>query len=531
MVDRAALRWILLSRLVLGTLFLAVSLALRYTGTADVLSFRFSPVYAYAGAIYASSAALGLWMAWRGGLPGWTLAGLSALDLTLTFALTTYTGGSQSPFLFVYLFIIIGAAVLRLRRGALVVTALSMIMLGLTLVIESKAKLPLTYLMRYQVARPTELLVTAFYNISAFYIVGILSSYLAERLRSAGEEIDRLDLDISILRGLQERIIDNVASGLLTLDEQRRILLANRQAERILGLPLTRIRGLQIDKVLPGITLEDVSPEGRLELAYRNPEGSQRHLGYSVSHIRIDPRRVGLIVIFQDLTRMKELESAVKQQEKLAALGSMAAGIAHEIRNPLGSISGSLQLLKQRGALDDEEKQLFNIALREIDRLNGLVSDFLRYARPQRRPTEPLDARPLVDEVLDGLRNAVAAKAAYENAVPASVVVLADADSFKQILLNLVQNATQAGATTVRIGAAAEGARVRLDIEDDGPGIAAEALPHLFEPFFTTRPDGVGLGLAIVYRLLEDMHGAITVDTRPGRTVMHVYFPAAKVQA
>lgn len=531
MVDRAALRWILLSRLVLGTLFLAVALALRYTGTADLLSFSFVPVYVYAGAIYGTSAALGLWILWRGGLPGWTLAGLSALDLTLTFTLTTYTGGSQSPFLFIYLFIIIGAAVLRLRRGALIVTALSMIMLGLTLVIESKARLPLTYLLRYQPSRQNELLVTAFYNISAFYVVGILSSYLAERLRSAGEEIDRLDLDIEILRGLQERIIENVASGLLTLDEQRRILLANRQAERILGLPLARVRGLQIDKVLPGISLEDVSPEGRLELAYHYPGGFQRFLGYSVSHIRIDPRRVGLIVIFQDLTRMKELESAVKQQEKLAALGSMAAGIAHEIRNPLGSISGSLQLLKQRGSLDDEEKQLFNIALREIDRLNGLVSDFLRYARPQRRPTEPLDPRPLVDEVLDGLRHAVTPGAVYENAVPDKLIVLADPDSFKQILLNLVQNATQAGATGVRVAGELDGARVRIDIEDDGPGIASEALPHLFEPFFTTRPHGVGLGLAIVYRLLEDMQGAVTVETRPGRTVMHVFFPAAKVEA
>lgn len=530
MIDRSALRWVLLARLVLGSLLLGAALALRYTGTADFISFRFTPIYAYAGAIYASSSLLGVWYAWRGGLPGWGLAGISAIDLTLVFGLTTYTGGSQSPFLFLYIFIIIGAAVLRLRRGALIVTALSMIMLGLTLLIESNGKLPLTYIARYQRSTNSELLITAFYNISAFYIVGILGSYLGERLRSAGEEINRLDLDISILRGLQERIIDSVASGLMTLDELGRVLIANKQAERILGLPVAKLRGRMAGQVLPGIALGETAADSRLELAYTHPEGGARFLGYSVSPIPLDARRVGSIVIFQDLTRMKQLESEVKRQEKLAALGSMAAGIAHEIRNPLGSISGSLQLLTQRGSLDDDERQLFGIALREIDRLNKLVSDFLQYARPQRRPAGPLAARPLVDEVLEGLRNA-ASGAAFENRVPEGVTLLADAHSFKQVILNLLLNAAQAGARHVIVSATAAEGRVRVDVEDDGPGIAAEALPRLFEPFFTTRPDGVGLGLAIVYRLMEELQGSVRVESSPGRTVMHLFFPAAEVVA
>lgn len=526
-IDRSAVRWILLSRVVLGTLFLIGALGLRYSGTDTVLSFRLLPVFFYAGAIYISSLAVAWLFARNHPLTAIVLpTGITGLDLGLVFGLTFFTGGSTSPFLFLYLFIIIGGSMLRLRRGGLVITALAMVLLGITFLMEYHAKLPAVYLLREQRASNSELLVTAFYNITAFYIVGILSSYLAERLRTAGERIDRLDLDISILRNLQNRIVENIASGLLTLDEQGRILIANRQAERILGTPAARLRGQAAGRVLPGVELSG-DADLRRELDYRSGDGETRHLGYSVSAIPIEPGRVGSVVVFQDLTRMKQLEGAVKRQEKLAALGTMAAGIAHEIRNPLGSISGSLQLLRQQPAVaGGEERQLLDIALREIDRLNRLVGEFLAYARPNPRQPSEVQLRALAGELCDALRNDARVQGVVlHNDVPDALRVFADTHGLKQALLNLVLNAVQAAATEVRVQAAEAGGEILLDVTDNGRGVSPEALPHLFEPFFSTRADGVGLGLAIVYRIVEENRGRISVESRPGKTVMHIAFP------
>jgi two-component system sensor histidine kinase PilS (NtrC family) len=526
-IDRSAVRWILLARVILASLFVLGALLLRYSGTDSALTFRLLPIYLYTAAIYASSL-LVAWLFERGHPLAALLlpSGITGLDLTLVFGLTFLTGGSNSPFLFLYLFIIIGGSMLRLRRGGLILTAIAMVLLGLTFLAEYHDRLPHVYLVRYQHSSNSELLMTAFYNITAFYVVGILSSYLAERLRTAGERIDRLDFDISMLRNLQNRIVENIASGLLTLDEQGRILIANRQAERILGTPAARLRGASIARVLPGLQLAG-DADLRRELAYAGAEGEPRFLGYSVSTIPIEPGRVGSVVVFQDLTRMKQLEGAVKRQEKLAALGSMAAGIAHEIRNPLGSISGSLQLLRQQASIGgDEERQLLDIALREIDRLNGLVSEFLSYARPVPRPAAAVNVRAFVDEVLGGLRNdARFAAVTLRNEAAGDAVVNADPHGLKQALINLVLNALQAGAGEVRVAAAAAGAETVIEVTDNGRGIAPEALAHLFEPFFSTRADGVGLGLAIVYRIVEENRGRIAVESQPGKTVMRLTLP------
>ncbi len=517
----------LFARVIVGTLFLAGALLLRSSGSEDILSFRFPPIYIYAGAIYASSLLVFLFASIER-LRYPLLNGLSIFDLGLVTWLVLYTGASSSPFIFLYLLIIIGAAMLGQRRGALIMTALSMALLGGALVVEFYGRLPFDFLTRAQSASNSELLVTSFYNISAFYLVGILSSYLAERLQSAGAEIDRLDEDISILKGLQERIIDNVASGLLTIDEQGRVLIVNRQAERILGVTKASVWRKSITELLPGIERKAGDEDSRLELAYPHPDGTTRFLGYSTSNIRIDADRIGSIVVFQDLTRMKELESAVKRQEKLAALGSMAAGIAHEIRNPLGSISGSLQLLRQHGSdVSEDDRQLLGIALREIDRLNGLINDFLTYARPARRAESEVPLARVVDEVLEGVRKSddTGADVSFVNSVPDKLRLRADPNTLRQIFLNLVLNAVQAGAKRIEVTGQGDAQGVDLVMTDNGSGIAPEIQNRLFEPFFSTKSTGVGLGLAIVYRIMEEYQGSIGVQSQPGKTALTLHFP------
>lgn len=528
-IDNTSFRWVLISRTLLATLFIIGAVILKVSGTDDALTFSLVPIFLYAFTIYAST--LGIVILAR--IPVSKLSigssySLSTFDLLLVSWLVTYTGGSTSPFIFLYLFLIIGASLLRLRRGALVMTAASMVMLGGIFLLEFYKHLPITYSLRIHRASTSELLVTAFYNISAFYVVGILSSYLAERLRTTGLELSQRDLDISLLKGLQERIIDNVASGLMTLDEHERVLLVNRQAERILGVAASNILGLPIRDVIPGILLGGRDSDGRLELRYSQPRGQFLALGYSVSNISIDVDRVGSVVLFQDLTRMKEQELVAKRQEKLAALGSMAAGIAHEIRNPLGAISGSLQLLRQQNSqAAGDEKALLDIALREIDRLNLLVSDFLLYAKPGRKNVERVYPGRVAGEVYAELCHAKTWPAGVRVHIEEMPDLAIDAEEgpIRQILLNLILNAVQAGAREIIVRGHRDGARAIVEIQDNGPGISHEAMAHLFEPFYTTRADGVGLGLAIVYRVVEEYQGSIEVESKPGATLFRLQFP------
>ena len=527
-VDNSAIRWVLFARALLGTVFILGGLLMEWSGVFGLLLFEPEPVYGYVGLIYVSSLLFAYiavfkerWgpLAFRFILPG--------LDLTLVTALALFTGGSNSPFLFLYLLVIIGTAILNQRRAAIITTALSMTLFGLLLLAEYNYGLPTTFLNEQRRVSSTGLLTIAFYNIAAFYVVGILSSYLAERARLADAEVDRRELDISILRGLQDRIIDNVASGLLTLDEDGRILLVNRQAERILGLAGSRLWGSHIHHVLSTIQLDIGDMDTRQEIAYEHPDGKQRSLGYSVSRIRIDVRRVGYIVIFQDLTQVKELEAVVMRQAKLAAVGTMAAGLAHELRNPLGSISGCLQLLQQQSEMGDEERELFEIALREIGRLDGLVHDFLLYARPFRNEPRRVFPAGLFDDVTGSLKLAPTTpeRTVFVNEVAPDLWVLADPHALRQVFFNLLRNAIQAGADRLILQAFTDRGGVTIQLVDNGKGFSSEALSRLFEPFFTTRPDGVGLGLAMVYRVMEEYHGSVNVDSRPGRTVMRLYFP------
>jgi two-component system, NtrC family, sensor histidine kinase PilS len=528
-LDQSAIRWVLFGRAFLGTLFLLAALAVEWSELGGLLNFSPAPIYIYAAAIYASSFFFFLMAVYREDWSRFIFStALPAMDLGLITWLALYTGGSTSPFLFLYLFIIIGAAVLNLRRGAIIIAALSMVLLGCILLLEYYGNLPHRFLYHTHNATESELLITAFYNITAFYLVGILSSYLAERLRRAGEELDRRELDISILKDIHTRIIDNVSSGILTLDEYGRILLANKPAERILGTTGHALWGRPVQGVLPHIVLQDDERGLRRELQYDAADGDARSLGYSVSHIQLEPGRVGSIVVFQDLTRMKDLEQEVMQQAKLAAVGTMAAGLAHEIRNPLGSISGSLQLLRQQlDALGDEERQLLGIALKEIDQLNDLVNNFLYYAKPFRQQSTPFKLRGLLEEVVEALKHSpdTPSGVVIENRVSDTIELTADPNAIRQVAANLIANAVQAEADHVVLRADPTQDGLLVEFVDNGVGFAPDAMGRLFEPFFTTKAEGVGLGLAIVYRVMEEYQGTVKVQSKPGQTVMTLFFP------
>ena len=230
-------------------------------------------------------------------------------------------------------------------------------------------------------------------------------------------------------------------------------------------------------------------------------------------------------MIFQDLTELREMETRLKREERLAAVGRLAAGIAHEIRNPLASISGSIEMLREGKGVAAEDSRLMNIILRETDRLDGLITEFLQYVKPMKRRAAKV-------QMLDVLRETIEALRATDGGRDVTFVlpdgplaaVRGDRDQLKQVVWNLLLNAMQATggkgrvevrATNSRLGE--QGEVMLLEVRDDGVGIPPEEIGRIFEPFFTTKERGTGLGLAMVHKIVEAHEGHIEVESQAGK--------------
>jgi two-component system sensor histidine kinase PilS (NtrC family) len=267
--------------------------------------------------------------------------------------------------------------------------------------------------------------------------------------------------------------------------------------------------------------------------------GRQRtYLGWTLSPLRDSNReRIGYTFLFQDITRVRELEHTMRRSEKMAALGELSAAIAHEVRNPLAAISGSVQMLESSQSASDKDRRLMRIVLRETEHLNRWITDFLSYARPVPVELRPVDLVALVSDVVESARvdpSLVGARIAFERVDP--VYIRADVTRVRQVLWNLVINAQQAIARkgdgqvtlSVHTNIATTRPEVTLRVEDEGDGIAPEHLDRIFQPFFTTRERGTGLGLAVVHRIVEENDGRISVDSEVGRgTTFSIVFPLA----
>jgi two-component system sensor histidine kinase PilS (NtrC family) len=275
----------------------------------------------------------------------------------------------------------------------------------------------------------------------------------------------------------------------------------------------------------------------RIDLQYRTADARLRDIGMTASTMAVPGGETGYLFTFQDVTDMKRLERHARLQQRLAAVGEMAAGIAHEIRNPLASMSGSIQVLRQELPLSEEQAQLMDIVLRESERLNDTIRSFLAYARPQRFAVSRLDVRKVVQDAAVLLRNSSDVKAGHvvEVEVPAEPVWFeADESQIKQIVWNLATNGLRSMATGGRLRLAvagdyagdATGADVVLSVEDQGCGIPPEELDSIFQPFRSSFEKGTGLGLAIVHRIVTDYHGVIQVSSTVGEgTKVRVRLP------
>jgi two-component system sensor histidine kinase PilS (NtrC family) len=447
-------------------------------------------------------------------------------DVAFTGFLVYLTGGADSLFTFLFLLSIVNGSLLLGKPGAWTAAAVSLLAdAGVILALQygglspADSGLAQSRIAGHQLA---QLLVT---HATAFALTAVLASYVAAQARRAGERARRAEKSLEHLAALHDAIVRSLSAGILTADETGRITFVNRAGEEILGAPSARFELRPVEEVFPGLrpalcraVTEGVSQ--RIDFEWRRPDGTRRVLGFTVAPL-LDERqgRIGTTASFQDLTVIKELEARALRTERLAAVGKLAAGLAHELRNPLASIAGSVELLGA-GSADPSERRLRAIVVRETERLNRLVSDFLAFARPAPLKKESLDLARLCAHVLDAVgsdpRNAAVG---FERRLEPAVA-RADGKQLEQVLWNLVLNAVQAspegGVVTVETGRLPGEDRVYVLVADRGPGIAPADQARLFEPFFTTKAGGTGLGLSICHRIVESHDGEIRLDSRPG---------------
>jgi two-component system, NtrC family, sensor histidine kinase PilS len=467
-----------------------------------------------------------------------------AIDALIVSAFIYFTGGITSVFSSLYVLPIVAGSTVQFRRGGLFVATLSALIYVSVVVAQyltASGVLHDPWLAPFALpTRPAAQYIVSL-NVFGFFAVAVLSGSLAEGVRSAGARLEQASSEIATLQAFNQHVIDSLPSGLLTSDRAQRVVTFNHAAEAITGLSFERVVGRPLVDVMqmpPGLvsTLNaafDGSGARRLEYRFRRADGVQIDLGLSATHLETPGGRAGYLVTFQDVTDVKKLERDGRIQQRLAAVGEMAAGIAHEIRNPLASMSGSIQILRQELPLSPEQEQLMDIVLRESERLNTTIRSFLAYARPQKFAIARFDVRRALNDTALLLRNSadVLDTHTVDLALPPSELWYeADEGQIKQIVWNLATNGLRAMPKGGRLRLSASrdrgGDSVVIAVQDEGIGIPPEELDGLFQPFHGGFAKGSGLGLAIVHRIVTDYHGEIHVSSKPGAgTTVSVHLP------
>jgi len=469
------------------------------------------------------------------------------VDALLITLLIYLTGGIESFFVIAYIFSIISGSIILYKRGAYFIASISSIAYGTFLDLEYYGVIHPLYnsLSSGYYYSSTYVLYRISVYVLAFFVVAFLSSHLAEELRRKRSELIQKQNDYAKLEAFNRDIVQSLDSGLLTIDSRGRITSFNKTAQKILRLDPNEMEQTHIQPLFPDIdeaifSMEGNSPKAnpyqRYETTFVDKTGKTLFLGFSVSPLRDNNDRItGKTFIFQDITTFKEMEEQIKRSDRMATIGQFAAGIAHEIRNPLTSLSGSIQVLKEELKLRGANRHLMDIILRESERLNNLITDFLLFAQPSRINREKMDIGQVIDETLQLFNNSPGHNRAIKivKEFKRETFLLGDQHQLKQLFWNLFINAAQimpnGGELRVKLetvntdgtSGRFQGAKQReitpfakISVSDTGNGIHPDEKEKIFEPFFTTKEGGTGLGLAIVHRIVENHDGFISVNSQ-----------------
>lgn len=559
--SRAYLARVLIARVALGALSLAIVLGLDWASGGLPEGAR-QGLYLTVALGFASILASALWLRGMGRTDFFTLSQIG-LDVAMVTSLVHFSGDPDSVFTFLYLIVTIYAAMLHRRQGAMVSAGLSSLSYG-ALIVAAHAGWVASYGADFARA-PLSVLAAAWtVRVSAVFLVAVLASFLSRELKRTGRALDKKTSDLGELRELYEQTVVSIMSGLVTTDELGRITSFNPEAERITGLPSAHVLGKPLDEILPGtakIVAESTRPSqpkpvSRARIPYANARGEDLFLGVAASILRgADRTQRGHVVIFQNVTAVAAMERELRSKERLAAVGEMAAKMAHEIRNPLASISGSIQMLNQGQVGPAAEKadadRLMEIVLRETERLNNLIGQFLQYSRPVPPELEAVPVRALLEEMKELLEASKPDDVEVHCSGPEGLEATADRSQLKQVLWNLAINGVHAmpkgGSLKLSVSPVAadeaqdwhrdgrkeEGIdenrhrQLEIAISDSGVGILPEDQERIFEPFFTTKDEGTGLGLATVHRVVEGHGGSIRVESREGGTTFRLRLPGS----
>ena len=466
-----------------------------------------------------------------------------AADAAIVSAIVYLTGVVHSYFSTLYALPIIAASTLQSWRGGMMVGALSSVLFTGVVLMQYFGTPASPVVMVAQDLPPLRVaLYTVGLNVFGFVAVAALTGYLAEGLRRADAQLQRASSELADVQAFSRHVVDSLTSGLATTDMAGRVATFNRAAEAITGLAMAQVIGrpasavLQLPVVLNGLFGPPTGrpKQTRVEYGFTRHDGRQIEMGISAGPLMTPRGETGFILTFQDVTESRKLEREARVQQRLAAVGEMAAGIAHEIRNPLASMSGSIQILRSELPLTDEQGQLMDIVIRESERLNDTIRSFLAYARPQRQSMRHMDVRQVITDTATLLQNSPERAESHRIAVdvPAEPVMLqADEGQIRQIVWNLATNGLRAmpkgGALTLAVTPPAdEASHVSISVTDDGVGIAPEELEGIFQPFRGGFERGTGLGLAMVHRIVSDYSGEVKVNSTKGAgTTVLVRFP------
>jgi len=443
-------------------------------------------------------------------------------DLAMVTLVVHVTGNIDSSLNFLYPLVIIVACMLLPRSWGYLSAAVAFILFGTILELDYYGIIP-----SYANSHPKleALQVVIFVNLFAYFAIAYLAGLLMSKLRQADVQLKDTSGALQNLQALHENIVQSMSGGVITTGIDGRITLVNRAAQQLLGISEAELRGRSVAEVFQDPLPHFGVARADAEVRYLAANGFRKTFRVLVSTLNVSaPEDLGFVYSFDDLTEIRRLEREVRMQDRLAAVGRLAAAIAHEIRNPLTSIAGSVSMLSDAPSLSPEERHLLDIVIRESDRLNNIITDFLAYSRGKQYKFERVNLVSLLEDTLTLLQHRLAAENTgikLERSFPKSEAwVLADGDKLKQVFWNFCENALRAmkdQSGTLTVALAERGPDWEMSFSDTGPGIKPQQTEKIFEPFQSNFEGGTGLGLAIVYQIVQAHEGKVWARSEVGK--------------
>jgi len=534
---RKRVEWLILLRLLVTVLLLGATVFFQLQETGSLFFQTVVPLYILIGATFLLSLIYTLSLSVIPNLWAFSFVQIM-IDVLYATVLVYFTGGSSSVFTLMYLFPIFSSGILHFRRGAMITACASAVLFGMLITLQFHELIPRS---EWQWVSPWSsqtagyVLWVLIVHFTFFFVVAIVASSVAEQLKRTRISLNLREIDYRRLAVLHGRIVDSIPSGIVTTDEQEVISFVNASGAHLLGMPLPDLMRKPLSQVFPFIDngLSTQKIHHWTYVAARGGPDQQMKLELTVTHLKgPDGTPSGRLLIFQDVTQIKKMEEQVKLSEKQAAFVRIAAGMAHEIRNPLASLRAATELLSHGAADPHNKKRLLDIVIRESDRLNALLGDFLLAVSSRQTEKERMMLSDLVEKTVELFSRQIGARSDFtlETIINKGLAIEGQPAQLKQALWNLLMNAADAvaGGGLIRVTLEADSAagEAILKVQDSGPGIPPEIRDRIFEPFTTTKEKGTGLGLSLVLSALEAHNGIIEVETAPGAgTVFAIRLP------